>query len=235
MYLRDVCCGLMNVDRHHVLRELSSSCLCMTSSNYGSLKDTVTTLHQLRITEHFLNSIFRGDIVYYSTAFIGQVRFTTTQYAWHNVTDDSSIIFYKWFKRKFWSNSSDLQSQWCEPNLLRRRDIGNDWFRVYNTDWCLFLLYYSNGCIWRRTKQCLRRWEWHYREVCFLSKRQRHVHFLSISQSTWMFVKSWNYIFLMSSKFNQFIWFISILAPTLHLTKVWQCEYSFCVAHDDWL
>ena len=93
MYLRDACYGLMDVDIHHGLLELSSSWLHRRSSNSDSLKDSVTTLHQLRITDPFLNSIFRGDIVYYSTAFIGQARFTTTQFARDKVTDDSSIIF----------------------------------------------------------------------------------------------------------------------------------------------
>ena len=92
MYLRDACYRLMDIDMHHGLREISSSWLHMTSSNSGSSKDNVTTLHQLRITDPFLNSIFRGDIVCYATAFIGQVRFTTTKYAWHKVTDDSSMI-----------------------------------------------------------------------------------------------------------------------------------------------
>lgn len=93
MYLRDACYGLMDVDMHHGLRELSSSWLHMTSSDAASLKGSVTTLHQAHITDPFLNSIFRGNIVYYSTAFIGRVRFTTTQYARDKVTDDSSIVF----------------------------------------------------------------------------------------------------------------------------------------------
>ena len=71
MYLRDACCGLMDVDMHHGRRELSSSWLHMTPSNYASLENAVMALHQVQTTDHFLSSIFLGDIVYYSTAFIG--------------------------------------------------------------------------------------------------------------------------------------------------------------------
>ena len=92
MYLRDACYGLMDADIHHGLRELSSAWLHMTPSSSASLEDTVTTLHQAWITDPFLSSIFRGDIVYFSTAFIGRIRFTTTHYAQDKVTDDSSIV-----------------------------------------------------------------------------------------------------------------------------------------------
>ena len=93
MYLRDACYGLMDVDMHRGLRELSSLWLHMTPSNSASLVDAVTTLHPARINDPFLSSVFRGDIVYYSTAFIRRIRFTTTQYAQDKVTDDSSIVF----------------------------------------------------------------------------------------------------------------------------------------------
>ncbi|CAF4361359.1 unnamed protein product, partial [Rotaria sp. Silwood2] len=64
-------------------------------------KDSVRALHPVETNDQTLNSIFPGKIVYYSTAFIGQVRFTTSHYARNKVSDDSSIIFKTGSKENF--------------------------------------------------------------------------------------------------------------------------------------
>ncbi|CAF1241589.1 unnamed protein product [Adineta steineri] len=93
IYLRDAHFELKNNSMCMNLRELISSWLHIRCSSSTSLTNPVRTLHSIKITDKFLSSIFRGAIVYYSTAFIGQVRLTTTHYAKNKVTDDSSIIF----------------------------------------------------------------------------------------------------------------------------------------------
>jgi len=93
MYLRDACFQIIHVDMHLGLRKLTSSWLHMSCPDSVPSKDCVRTLHPLKITDQLFSSIFSGDIIYYSTAFIGQVRFTTTSYAHNKVADDSSIVF----------------------------------------------------------------------------------------------------------------------------------------------
>jgi hypothetical protein len=101
MYLRDACFELMDVDIHMGLRELISPWLHTSCSYSDSSKDSVRALHPIIIVDQIYNSIFRGDIVYYSTMFIGKVRFTTTDYARNKVSDDSSIIFKTSSKERF--------------------------------------------------------------------------------------------------------------------------------------
>ena len=93
MYLRDACFELTNTDMHLNLRKLVSSWLHTSYADCVSSDNSVHALHPIKITDQFFNSIFRGDIVYYSTVFIGRVRFTTTHYAKNKVSDDSCIIF----------------------------------------------------------------------------------------------------------------------------------------------
>jgi hypothetical protein len=93
MYLQDACCEVINADMHLGLRQITSSWLHMSSSNTVSFNESVRALHSIKMNDQFFNSIFRGNIIYYSTAFIDRVRFTTTHYAKNKVSNDSSIIF----------------------------------------------------------------------------------------------------------------------------------------------
>ena len=81
------------IDMNVEIRNLISPWLHMKSLNSIISKDSIRILHPVEIVDHFFNSIFPGDIKYYSTAFIGKVRFTTSRYARNKVSDDSSIIF----------------------------------------------------------------------------------------------------------------------------------------------
>ncbi|CAF2107921.1 unnamed protein product [Rotaria magnacalcarata] len=93
MYLRDACFESMKPDMNKVLHKLISPWLHMTNSYSNATKYSVRTLHPLNTSDQAISSIFPGEIVYYSTAFIDQVRFTTYDYARNKVADDSSIIF----------------------------------------------------------------------------------------------------------------------------------------------
>ena len=93
MYLRDACFEVMNIDMHPDLRELSLSWLDMKLGCSVPPNIHVRVLHAIKVTDRSLNTIFRGDITYYSTACIGQTRFTTTTQAKNKVADDSCIMF----------------------------------------------------------------------------------------------------------------------------------------------
>jgi hypothetical protein len=64
-------------------------------------KECIRVLHPVTITDQLFNSILFGNIVYYSTAFIGRVPFTTSHYARNKVSDDSSIIFKRGLEESF--------------------------------------------------------------------------------------------------------------------------------------
>ena len=53
----------------------------------------IRLLHRLKFDNVLIKSMFRGEITYYSTAFTGHVRFTTSDQARNKVIDDSNIIF----------------------------------------------------------------------------------------------------------------------------------------------
>lgn len=93
MYLRDACFESMSIGMHKGIRNLISSWLHISDLNCDSSKIHVRVLHPVKIIDRFFNSIFLGDIIYYSTAFIDGVRFTPSSYAQSKVSDDSSIIF----------------------------------------------------------------------------------------------------------------------------------------------
>lgn len=93
MYLRDAHFEVIAGDIHYGLRTLISTWLHMSDLNFNSSKDNIRVLHRVHIIDQFINLIFSGVIIYYSTLFIGSVRFTTMDYARNKVSDDSSIIF----------------------------------------------------------------------------------------------------------------------------------------------
>jgi hypothetical protein len=93
MYLRDACFELMVTDMPSSLRDLVSSWLDVQPTDSTSPINNIRVLHPLKSADALLESMFRGKTVCYSTAFIGKVRFTTSDLARNKVIDDSSIIF----------------------------------------------------------------------------------------------------------------------------------------------
>ena len=64
----------------------------MSDPYSNSLKGNMRVLHQVHVIDQFINLIFSDVVANYSTPFTGSVRFTTTDYARNEVSDDSSII-----------------------------------------------------------------------------------------------------------------------------------------------
>ena len=93
MYLRDAHFEVMTDDIHCGMRNLMSTWLHMSDPYSNSIKDNIRVLHRVHVIDQFINIIFSSVIIYYSTFFIGSVRFTTTEYARNKVSDDSFIIF----------------------------------------------------------------------------------------------------------------------------------------------
>jgi hypothetical protein len=93
MYLRDTSFEFINNGMHHGFRELISPWLHVSASPSALTNDHVRGLHPVQIIDPFFNQVFHEDILYYTTAFIGRIRFTTTHYDRSKVNNDSSIIF----------------------------------------------------------------------------------------------------------------------------------------------
>ena len=90
--LRNACFQVNNRIMLDSLHAFISSLLC-TNLSPTLPRGSVRTLHPVVVQDELLSSIFSGTIVYYSTAYIDHVRFTTAQYAAKNIADDSSIVF----------------------------------------------------------------------------------------------------------------------------------------------
>jgi hypothetical protein len=73
IYFRDACFEMIRVDMHLGLRKLTSSWSHMSCSDSVSAKDYIRVLHPIETTDKLFNSIFFGDIVYYTTVFVGRV------------------------------------------------------------------------------------------------------------------------------------------------------------------
>ena len=93
MYLRDACFELTTTDIPPGVRDLVSSWLGVQYHDFDSSSAQIQVLHPFACQDAFVSSVFAGEIIYYSTAFIGRVRFTTSDYARNKVADDSNIIF----------------------------------------------------------------------------------------------------------------------------------------------
>ena len=93
MYLRDAHFEVITDDIHCEMRNLVSTWLHMSDPYSNSSKDNIRVLHLVHVIDQFINLIFSDVIVYYSTLFIGSVRFTIIDYARNKVSDDLSIIF----------------------------------------------------------------------------------------------------------------------------------------------
>ena len=93
VYLRDACFELTNIDMPINICALSSSWLGVRYWRLPSAIAHIRVLHSSTLQDPFLSSVFHGNIVFYSTAYIGHIRFTTTDYAKGKTADDSSIVF----------------------------------------------------------------------------------------------------------------------------------------------
>jgi hypothetical protein len=93
MHLRDASFELIN----NYFRELISPGLHVSASPSALKNDHVRALHPVQIIDPFFKKVFYGDIIDYTTAFIGRIRFI------HHLQN--------WFRRKFWSNSSYFHGQ----------------------------------------------------------------------------------------------------------------------------
>ena len=93
MYLRDACFELTTTDIPSSLHDLVSSWLGLQRTDFMSPYHHIRLLHRLKFDNVLIKSMFRGEITYYSTAFMGHVRFTTSDQTRNKVIDDSNIIF----------------------------------------------------------------------------------------------------------------------------------------------
>lgn len=91
--LRDACFQAIHTNMPTGIRTLTLSWLHMFDSKSAASKRRFRLLHPIQIGDESFNAIFNGNVLYYSTAFINQVRYTTVEYAEDKVSDDSSIIF----------------------------------------------------------------------------------------------------------------------------------------------
>lgn len=93
IYLRDAYIEILDGKMHKGLQQLASNWLNLSASEFLPFKNVIRVLHPVSIKDASFSFIFSGNIEYYSTVFIGRVRFTTTAYARGKVADDASIVF----------------------------------------------------------------------------------------------------------------------------------------------
>lgn len=93
MYLRDACSESMSLAMPSRLRALTLSWLNIQCPHSICSTDRIRLLHPLNLNDSVITATFPGNITYYSTIFINQVRFTTAEYACGKRSDDSNIIF----------------------------------------------------------------------------------------------------------------------------------------------
>lgn len=93
MYLRDACFQAIHTNMPTRIRTLTLSWLHVFDSKRAASQRHFRLLHPIQIADESFDSIFNGNIVHYTTAFIHQVRYTTVDYAEDKVSDDSSVIF----------------------------------------------------------------------------------------------------------------------------------------------
>lgn len=93
MYLRDAYIEILDAQMHKGLQELASNWLNLSAPEFLPFENIIRVLHPVSIKDTSFSFIFSGNIEYYSTVFIGRVRFTTTAYTRGKVADDASIVF----------------------------------------------------------------------------------------------------------------------------------------------
>ena len=92
IYLREACFHLSEFEMYSPLRKFLSNFInnCTTADPLSSV---VQPRHSLNIADPRISELFSGTIKYYSTFFIGKVRFTTGGFCRNKLADDSSIVY----------------------------------------------------------------------------------------------------------------------------------------------
>jgi hypothetical protein len=92
LYLRDACFHLNDPQMHYSLHAFLSGLI----NNHRTVEQSssfVQPRHLLNISDPRITELFSGTITFYSTVFIGRVRFTTSDYCHKKISDDSSIVY----------------------------------------------------------------------------------------------------------------------------------------------
>lgn len=92
LYLRMACFHLGDPDMHSCLRDFLLNLINNCRSNDQSSL-LIKPRHSLSVNDPRISELFLGTVRFYSTVFIGQVKFTTSSYCRGKVVDDSSILY----------------------------------------------------------------------------------------------------------------------------------------------
>ena len=90
LHLRDAYFHFNDVHMNKKLREFSMNLMNQTPNQTSRL---VEPHHLIQIHDSDLQDLFTGKISFYSSAYIGKVRLTTSNYCRKKYFDDSSIIY----------------------------------------------------------------------------------------------------------------------------------------------
>ena len=91
IYLREACFHLNEFEIYSPLRKFLSNFINNCTAE-NLLSSVVQPRHSLTITDLRISELFSGTIKYYSTFYMGQVRFTTSGLCRNKLADDSSIV-----------------------------------------------------------------------------------------------------------------------------------------------
>ncbi|CAF4410220.1 unnamed protein product [Rotaria sp. Silwood2] len=91
-YLRDAWFHLDDSQMDYSLHSFLSSLINNHETNQR-LPVFIQPRHPVNISDPQISALFSSKITYYSTAFIGEIRFTTSNYCHKKSTDDSSIVY----------------------------------------------------------------------------------------------------------------------------------------------
>lgn len=92
LYLRDACFHLLDPEMCFSMRKFLLTLInnCHTSDQSSSC---IEPKHRLKVSDPRISELFFGKIQFYSTVFIGKIRFTTSKYCRNKKTDDSTIVY----------------------------------------------------------------------------------------------------------------------------------------------
>ena len=92
LYLRDACFHLVHPEMCSSLQEFL---LNLINNRHAADQSSslIQLRHKLDISDSRISESFSGTIQFYSTVFIGQIRFTTSSYCRRKHADDSSIVY----------------------------------------------------------------------------------------------------------------------------------------------
>jgi len=92
LYLRDACFHLTDPEMDYSMHEFLSTLI----NNHHTVEQPSSLVHArhlLDISDPRISLLFSGTITFYSTVFIGRIRFTTSKYCHKKLSDDSSIVY----------------------------------------------------------------------------------------------------------------------------------------------